>query len=144
MRYVGTSTFASWQVVESFWVSGRYGLNRFVCEQQPYNLLDRRVERELMPMAQTFRIGTIRWSPLAGGLVTGKYQRGAEPPANTRDAHMNPMQQRRWTERIFDVIEALEPLAREAAAPLSQFALAWVVAQRGVTNPIIGPHQHRV
>jgi aryl-alcohol dehydrogenase-like predicted oxidoreductase len=139
VRYIGTSTFAAWQVVESLWTSERYGLNRFVCEQPPYNLLDRRIERELLPMALTYGIATIPWSPLAGGLLTGKYRRGATPPENTRYAHMNAMQQRRFTERIFDVIEGLEPIARDLGVTLSQFALAWVMAQRGVTSPIIGP-----
>lgn len=141
VRYIGTSTFASWQVVESLWVSEKYGLNRFICEQQPYNLLDRRVERELMPMAQTFGIATIPWSPLAGGLLTGKYRRGEEPPEGTRFANMtsNPIYRRRWTERMFDVIEGLETLAAQKEVTLSQFSLAWVMAQPGVTSPIIGP-----
>jgi len=141
VRYIGTSTFAAWQVVESLWASERYGLNRFVCEQQPYNLLDRRVERELMPMARTYGIATIPWSPLAGGLLTGKYQRGAEPPGDSRFAAVatNPLYRRRWTEQIFDVLEGLEPIANDKGVPLSQFALAWVMAQPGVTSPIIGP-----
>lgn len=141
VRYIGTSTFAAWQVVESLWVSEKLHLNRFVCEQQPYNLLDRRVERELMPMAQTYGIATIPWSPLAGGLLTGKYKRGAEIPPDTRFAAMasNPIYQRRWNDRMFDIIEGLEPIAGDKNIPLSQFALAWVMAQPGVTSPIIGP-----
>lgn len=139
VRYIGTSTFAAWQFVESLWASEKHGLNRFICEQQPYNLLDRRVERELHPMAQTYGVATIPWSPLAGGLLTGKYRRGEEPPEGTRYANMNPMQRRRFNERIFDVIEGLLPLAEEKGCPMSQFALAWCMAQPGVTSPIIGP-----
>jgi len=139
VRYIGTSTFAAWQFVESLWTSEKHHLNRFVCEQQPYNLLDRRVERELMPMAQTYGVATIPWSPLAGGLLTGKYRRDEEPPEGTRYANMNPMQRRRFNDRIFDVIEGLEPIAANSNISLSQFALAWVMAQPGVTSPIIGP-----
>ncbi len=141
VRYIGTSTFAAWQVVESLWAAERYGLNRFVCEQQPYNLLDRRVERELMPMARTYGIATIPWSPLAGGLLTGKYRRGEEPPGDSRFAGVaaNPVYRRRWTEQIFDVLEGLTPIAEAKAVPMSQFALAWVMAQPGVTSAIIGP-----
>ena len=142
VRYIGTSTFAAWQVVESLWVAERHGLNRFVCEQQPYNLVDRRVERELMPMAETYGIATIPWSPLAGGLLTGKYRRGEDPPAGTRFANMGrmrPSQRARFTEAIFDVIEGIAPIAGDKGVPLSQFALAWVMAQPGVTSPIIGP-----
>lgn len=139
VRYLGTSTFAAWQFVESLWASEKYGLNRFVCEQQPFNLLDRRVERELMPMARTYGVATIPWSPLAGGLLTGKYQRGAAPPEGTRFATANAVQRRRFNDRIFDIVDGLAPLARAHDATVSQVALAWVMAQPGVTSPIVGP-----
>src|SRR5581483_9036829 len=111
VRYLGSSTFAAWQLVESLWVSKELGLNRFVCEQPPYNILDRRVERELLPMAQTFGIATIPWSPLAGGLLTGKYHRDQPPPEDSRFAQQNPMQRRRYVDGLFDVVDALTPLA---------------------------------
>jgi aryl-alcohol dehydrogenase-like predicted oxidoreductase len=66
VRYIGTTTFAGWQVVETLWASKELGLNRFVSEQPPYNLLDRRIERELVPAAQTFGLALIPWSPLGG------------------------------------------------------------------------------
>ncbi|HEY3340651.1 MAG TPA: aldo/keto reductase, partial [Anaerolineae bacterium] len=84
VRYIGTSTYGAWQLVESFWAAKELGLNRFVCEQPPYNLLDRRIERELIPMASTYGMGIIPWSPLAGGLLTGKYTRNTPPPADAR------------------------------------------------------------
>ncbi|MHB8574524.1 MAG: aldo/keto reductase [Dehalococcoidia bacterium] len=141
VRYLGTSTFAAWQIVESLWASKELGLNRFVCEQPPYNLLDRRVERELLPMAQTYGIGIIPWSPLGGGLLTGKYDRGQAPPEDSRFASAagNPARQRRMNDRIFDVVDGMRPLAEEKGATLSQVALAWSIAQPGVTSPIIGP-----
>ncbi|MGI8552933.1 MAG: aldo/keto reductase [Dehalococcoidia bacterium] len=141
VRYIGTSTYAAWQLIESLWVSRELGLNRFICEQPPYNLLDRRIERELLPMARTYGVATIPWSPLAGGLLTGKYSRGAPPPADSRFADMarNPIQQRRMNDRIWDVIEGLQPLAEAKGCTLSQFALAWCMQQPGVTSPIIGP-----
>ena len=141
VRYLGTSTFAAWQLVESLWVSKEHGLNRFVCEQPPYHLLDRRIERELLPMAQTYGFGVIPWSPLAGGMLTGKYRRGEELPADSRWAAYqdNPIMRRRWSESIFDAIEPLEELAKAKGVTLSQFALAWAAGQPGVTSPIIGP-----
>ncbi|MBI2767074.1 MAG: aldo/keto reductase [Chloroflexi bacterium] len=141
VRYIGTSTFAAWQVVESLWASKEYGLNRFVCEQPPYNILDRRIERELLPMAHTYGIGVIPWSPLGGGLLTGKYHRGEPPPEDTRfaDIGTNRMRARRWTESFFDVVDALEPLAQAKGCTVAQFALAWCVQQPFVTSPIIGP-----
>ncbi len=141
VRYIGTSTFAAWQLLESLWVSKEYGLNRFVCEQPPYNLLDRRIERELLPMAQSYGIATIPWSPLAGGLLTGKYSRNSQPPEDSRYANIdaNPMYRRRMNDAIWDVIEGLDVIAKEKGTSLSQLSLAWVMHQPGVTSPIIGP-----
>jgi aryl-alcohol dehydrogenase-like predicted oxidoreductase len=141
VRYIGTSTFAAWQAVEALWVAKELGLNRFVCEQPPYNLLDRRVERELLPMAQTYGYGIIPWSPLAGGLLTGKYNRDQPPPADSRfgDLSRSPHLQRRWQTAVFDVVDGLRPIAEEKNCSLSQLALAWCMYQPGVTSPIIGP-----
>jgi aryl-alcohol dehydrogenase-like predicted oxidoreductase len=143
VRYIGTSTFAAWQLVESLWAAKELGLNRFVCEQPPYNLLDRRIERELVPMAQTFGFGIIPWSPIAGGLLTGKYRRGAPLPDEGRFSNIadNPIYQRRFSqkERIFDVVEQLDPIAQAKGCTLAQLALAWCAQQPGVTSPIIGP-----
>jgi aryl-alcohol dehydrogenase-like predicted oxidoreductase len=141
VRYIGTSTYAAWQVAESIWIAKELGLNRFVSEQPPYHILDRRIERELIPMAQTYGIGLIPWSPLAGGLLTGKYSRNTPPPADSRFANVetNPHLQRRMVEAIFDVVEGLTPLADAKGITLSQFVLAWTMHQPGITSPIIGP-----
>ncbi|HEX5480117.1 MAG TPA: aldo/keto reductase [Dehalococcoidia bacterium] len=140
VRYIGSSTFAAWQLVESLWVAKELGLNRFVCDQPPYNLLDRRIERELLPMARTYGFAIIPWSPLAGGLLTGKYQRGQEPPEGARFADQNnPIYRRRLNDRIYDVVDGLRDLAGEKGVSMSQLALAWCVSQPGVTSPIIGP-----
>jgi aryl-alcohol dehydrogenase-like predicted oxidoreductase len=112
-----------------------------VTEQPPYNILDRRIERELLPMARTYGYGIIPWSPLAGGLLTGKYKRDQTAPEGSRfaEASKRPNLQSRMNEGVFDVTEALEPLVSEKGITLSQFALAWVIHQQGVTSPIIGP-----
>ncbi|MDE3095654.1 MAG: aldo/keto reductase [Chloroflexota bacterium] len=140
VRYIGSSTFAAWQLVESLWVAKELGLNRFVCEQPPYNLLDRRIERELLPMARTYGFAIIPWSPLGGGLLTGKYKRGEEPPEGARFADTsNPLYRRRLNDRIYDVVEALGEMAAAKGVTMSQLALAWCMQQPGVTSPIIGP-----
>jgi aryl-alcohol dehydrogenase-like predicted oxidoreductase len=141
VRYIGTSTYAAWQVAESIWISKELGLNRFVSEQPPYHILDRRIERELIPMSRTYGIGLIPWSPLAGGLLTGKYQRNTTPPEDSRFANVanSPHLQRRMVDAIFDVIEGLQPLADAKGVTLAQFALAWTMSQPGITSPIIGP-----
>jgi aryl-alcohol dehydrogenase-like predicted oxidoreductase len=141
VRYVGTSTFGAWQFVESLWAAKELGLNRFVCEQPPYNLLDRRIERELLPMAQTYGIGIIPWSPIAGGLLTGKYRRNQEAPKDARysDVEGRPWLESRLTDGVFDAVEALEPMAEGKGCTLAQLSLAWVAQRSGVTSPIIGP-----
>lgn len=141
VRYIGTSTYAAWQVLESLWIAKELGLNRFICEQPPYHILDRRIERELLPMARTYGIATIPWSPLAGGLLTGKYDRNTTPPADSRfaDVESNPRLRARMVEAVFDVVDGLKPIAQAKGCTLSQLALAWCAAQPGVTSPIIGP-----
>ena len=91
-------------------------------------------------MAQTYGMAIIPWSPLGGGLLTGKYQRGQEPPEGARFADQtNPLYRRRLNDRIYDVVEGLQPIADAKGCTLSQLALAWVQQQPGVTSPIIGP-----
>ncbi len=138
VRYIGTSTFAAWQVVESLWAAKELGLNRFVSEQPPYHILDRRIERELVPMALTFGLGLIPWSPLAGGLLTGKYTREESAPEGARYANAAD-DSGRLNSRVYDVTEGLLPLAEAKGCTMSQFALAWCAQQPGITSPILGP-----
>ncbi|MCB0132762.1 MAG: aldo/keto reductase, partial [Caldilineaceae bacterium] len=141
VRYIGTSTFAAWQVLESLWAAKELGLNRFVCEQPPYNIMDRRIERELLPMARTYGIGTIPWSPIGGGLLSGSYTRDNQSPDGKRYSSdgLNAIQARRKNDDIWDVIDGLSTMAADKGITLAQLALAWVAAQPGVTSPIIGP-----
>ena len=139
VRYLGTSTFAAWQCVESLWVSKELGLNRFVCEQPPYHLLDRRIERELVPMAQTFGYAIIPWSPLASGFLTGKYRRNAEAPEGARLQSGTNRGGMLENEPAMDFIEAFIQLADDKGCTPSQLALEWCRVQPGITSPIIGP-----
>jgi aryl-alcohol dehydrogenase-like predicted oxidoreductase len=138
IRYIGTSMFPSWKIVESLWAAKEFGLNRFVCEQMAYNLLDRTAERELLPAARTFGIATIPWAPLCGGLLTGKYKRDDQSAAGRWHGGKDNFD-RRVTPEAFDVIEGVVALAEEKGCSPSQLALAWLAAQPGVTAPIIGP-----
>lgn len=138
VRYIGTSTYAAWQLLESLWVSKEYGLNRFVSEQPPYHILDRRIERELVPMAQNYGLAILPWSPLAGGLLTGKYRRDEPPPEGSRYqrfAHWS----HRFVDGFYRVAEGLERMAAAKGCTMAQFALAWTMRQPGVTSPILGP-----
>lgn len=142
VRYLGCSTFAAWQVVESLWVSDRYHLNRFVTEQPPYNLLDRRIERELIPMAQTYGLGLIPWSPLAGGFLSGKYHRNQPATEGRYAPGDNPSPRADEildNQRAHDIVDRLRQLAAAKGCSVSQLALAWCMHQPGITSPIIGP-----
>ena len=140
VRYTGTSTYAAWQLVESLWASKELRLNRFVSEQPPYHLLDRRIERELVPFAQTYGTALIPWSPLAGGFLTGKYSRGQDSPEESRYGQ-DPRRGGRnhFTDEAFDILETVEQLAKEKDCTPGQLALAWCKDRPAVTSPIIGP-----
>ncbi|MDZ4743936.1 MAG: aldo/keto reductase [Verrucomicrobiota bacterium] len=135
--YTGTSTFAAWQLMESLMISKESGLNRFVCEQPPYHLLDRRIERELIPFAQTHGFGLIPWSPIAQGFFTGKYRRGEDYPPDTRFA--GGTNGRQYNDKAFDVLDCVEQIAREKNTGPAQIALAWCKDSPAITSPIIGP-----
>jgi aryl-alcohol dehydrogenase-like predicted oxidoreductase len=141
VRYIGTTTFGAWQIVEALWCAKELHLNRFVSEQPPYNLLDRRIDRELLPMARSFGLAVIPWAPIASGLLSGKYGSNAPIPAGARYADKDtiPILTLRWTPASLAVIDKLHALADARGVPLSQFALAWVQQQPGITSPIIGP-----
>ena len=146
VRYIGSSSFAAWQVVESLWVSKELGLNRFVTEQAPYNLMDRTIERELIPMAQTHGIGILPWSPLARGFLGGKYRRGQGIPEGSRLARdagkpgfFGPRTREHFSEAAFLVQDVVDTLVKEKGATSAQVALAWLIHQLGVTSPTVGP-----
>ena len=139
VRYIGTSTFAAYQVVESLWASERYGLNRFVTEQPPYNLLDRRIENELVPLAQAHGLALLPWSPLAGGILAGRYANKQAFPAGSRAERTNETFRNRITQRGLDVAVAVGAMAAERNLTPSQLALLWVMEQPGITSPILGP-----
>lgn len=137
VRYLGTSTFGAWQLVEALWAAKELGLNRFICEQPPYNLLDRRIERELLPFCRTYGVAVIPWAPIGGGLLSGKYRPGQPRPAGARyekGAFAN-----RDNERALESVEKYLSFCAERSVSPPQFALAWCMAQAGITSPIIGP-----
>lgn len=139
VRYIGTSTYASWQLVESLWVSKEYGLNRFVSEQPPYHMLDRRAERELIPAAMTYGLAIMPWSPLASGLLTGKYRRGSAHPEGARFREKQSEKDPHFSDAAMDVVDTVCSIADEKGCTPSQFGLAWLADQDGVTAPVIGP-----
>ncbi len=140
-RYIGCSNLPAWQTARALGRSELLGLARFDCVQPRYNLLFRQPERDLLPLALEEGLGVISYNPLAGGFLSGKHRRDAEPTAGTRFTLGNAggrYQERYWHDREFDTVDALRPLADAAGLSLTQMAVAWVLAHPAITSPIIG------
>ena len=136
VRAIGSSTFPASEIVEAQWVSERRGLARFRTEQPPYSILNRGIEREVLPVCERYGMGVMVWSPLAMGQLTGRYRKGRQPPGGVRTQYF-PEQMS--DERRLDAVERLIPVADEAGLPLTHVAIAFVMAHPGVTSAIIGP-----
>ena len=136
VRAIGTSTFPAADIVEAQWVAERRGLARFRVEQQPYSILNRAIEREVLPACQRYGMGVSAWSPLAKGMLTGKYRKGQQPPDTLRAKYFPKLMA---DERSLDVVEMLVALAQSAGLSLTHMALAFVVAHPAVACAIIGP-----
>jgi 1-deoxyxylulose-5-phosphate synthase len=142
VRYIGSSTFPAWQVMEGLATSEQYNLARYVSEQPPYNLLDRRIENELVPLCQKYGIALLPWSPLAGGILAGRYNANGSSghfPEGSRAQRMGTVFQDRVTERGLHAAGQVTEMARERGMTASQYALLWCKDQPGITAPIIGP-----
>ncbi len=138
VRYIGCSTHPAWMVMEALATSEKYNLARYVSEQPPYNLLDRRIENELVPLALKYNLALLPWSPLAGGILAGRYNDPKKYPEGSRAAS-GEWFARRVNQGGIDVARKVEAMAQERGLTITQLALLWVKDQPGVTAPIIGP-----
>ncbi len=141
VRYIGCSNFLTYQLVRAIGRSQTLGLARFDSVQPRYNLLFRQIEREMLPFCAEEGVGVISYNPIAGGLLSGKYDRQAPPPDGSRFTlgHAGPMYQNRyWHDQEFDTVEQLISLAKEVGVSLVTLSVAWVLANRAITAPIIG------
>jgi aryl-alcohol dehydrogenase-like predicted oxidoreductase len=141
VRYVGCSNFLTYQLVRAIGRSETLGLARFDSVQPRYNLLFRQIEREMLPFCAEEGVGVIPYNPIAGGLLSGKYDRQAPPPDGSRFTlgQAGPMYQNRyWHDREFDTVAELTALAEDAGVSLVTLSVAWVLSHRAVTAPIIG------
>jgi aryl-alcohol dehydrogenase-like predicted oxidoreductase len=138
VRYLGCSNYPAWRLMEALWTSDARGLARFDSLQPHYNLLHRaEFERELRDVCQTFGIGVIPYSPLAGGFLTGKYRRGEPPPAGSRGVESGRVKSY-MTDANFDLIDRMREMAQARGKTVAQMALAWLLADPLITSPIIG------
>jgi aryl-alcohol dehydrogenase-like predicted oxidoreductase len=148
VRYVGTSAFPAWHLVEVQWVAERRNLVRPRCEQCSYSIFMRSAERGVFPVARRYGIGVIVYSPLGGGWLTGKYRRDAEPPEGSRADRARTMGgrfaprfdvSRPEVRRRFELVDRLEAVADKAGLSLTHLAMAFTLAHPAVTSSIIGP-----
>ncbi|MET7998758.1 aldo/keto reductase [Amycolatopsis sp. NPDC005232] len=135
VRAIGTSSFLGSDIVEAQWVAERRGLERFRTEQPPYSIINRSIEREVLPVCRQYGMGTLVWSPLGQGLLTGRFRKGRQS-----DSHRSSFMPDHFeADRKLDVVEQLIPLADKAGLPMTHLAMAFAVAHPGVTSAIIGP-----
>ena len=134
VRAIGTSMMPASDIVEAHWVAERRGLERFRTEQAAYSLLNRGIEREVLPVAQRHGMGVLAWGPLGQGMLTGRVRRGAETDV-VRASYFKAFSD----ERRLDAVERLVPLAEEAGLPMTHLAMAFAIAHPGVTSALLGP-----
>jgi aryl-alcohol dehydrogenase-like predicted oxidoreductase len=138
VRYIGCSNYAAWQVVESQWIARTKNLAPFISAQNQYNLLERGIERELVPAVKKYGLGVLPYFPLASGFLTGKYRPGEPPPEGTRLAGMGPMAARVLNERNFETLMKLEGFARDRGHSMVDLAIGWLASQSFVGSVIAG------
>jgi len=140
VRYIGCSTHPAWMVMEALAVSERRGFARYVSEQPPYNLLDRRIENELVPLAERHQLAIIPWAPLAQGVLAGRYASAEALPADSRAARMpDTIYSERVTSPGVQAGRRFADLARRSGRTPGQLALLWCTDQPAITSPIVGP-----
>ncbi len=140
VRYVGCSNHRAWEVLDLLYTARMHGWQAVTAVQPLYNLVNRDVEVELLPMAHHHGLGVVSYSPLARGVLTGKYRRDGSVPADSRLARQNPrFLAAEWREASLDVVEALAPLAAERGVPVSHLALRWALENQRVHSVIVGP-----
>ncbi len=143
VRYIGCSTHPAWAVMNSIMVSEMKGYARIVCEQPPYNLLDRRIENELIPMCEAHGVGIITWSPMAMGVLAGRYTDPDNLPEDSRAVLRGGFYADRVTKRGIEIGIKFSQLAESVGLSAAQLAVVWVKDQPGIAAPLIGPRTVR-
>ena len=138
VRYIGCSNFDAWQMCEAIWTSRGHNLAPFVTVQPEYNMLNRSVERELVPFCDEYNIGILPFYPLASGFLTGKYRQGEPVPEGTRLAGNQRAQGNTLTEKNFAMLSKLENFAAERGHPMVELAIAWLLGNPAVSSVISG------
>lgn len=138
VRYIGHSNFTAWQVADAHWTAKNIGTNHFVTAQNLYSLLDRRLEREVIPALEHYNLGLLPYFPLASGMLTGKYQRGVDAPDGTRLNRMGERGKTAMSDEVFDIVEGLDNYAKERGRDLLTLAISWLASKPYVSSVISG------
>ncbi|HSG88626.1 MAG TPA: aldo/keto reductase [Pseudomonadales bacterium] len=138
VRYLGNSNFNGWQLADADWTARHHGLNPFVTAQNHWNLLDRRVEKDVVPACRHFGLGILPYFPLASGLLTGKYRRGETPGEDTRLANFGARGLAALSDDNFDRVEALQAWVEQEDRTLLELAMSWLVSDPVVSSVIAG------
>lgn len=138
VRYIGCSNFSGWHLMKSLAVSDKYGWSRYVLHQAYYSLIGREYEWELMPLALDQKVGTMVWSPLAGGYLTGKVHRNQPPPAGSRQEQLKGQEPPIVEALLYDIVDTLAEVAAETGQTPAQIALNWLLQRPTVASVIIG------
>lgn len=142
VRYIGVSNFTAWQIMKGVSLGDALGLERFVCLQPQYSLIERNIEREILPACLEEGLGVIPWSPLGGGFLSGKYRRDARPPEDSRIAGAEEWQEEYWdrraTERNWNTLDVVGSISEATGKSYAQISLNWLLRQPAVTAPILG------
>ena len=138
VRYIACSNFSGWHLMKSLSVSERYGWSKYIAHQAYYSLLDREFEWELMPLGVDQKIGTIVWSPLASGRLSGKYRRNQPLPADSRVQKGGGHGPALDEDRLYTIIDALDEVAEETGKSVAQISINWLLQRPTVSNIIIG------
>lgn len=138
VRYIGNSNFPAWRIAEAEFTARAMNVNRFVSCQDEYSLLVRDIEKDLLPAAQEYKLGLLPFFPLASGLLTGKYKRGAEAPADTRFGKMPALRDRYVTARNEEIVDKLKAFAQARGHSLLELAFSWLAARPQVASVIAG------
>lgn len=138
VRYIVCSNFSGWHLMKSLAISQTYGWTRYVAHQAFYSLVGREYEWELMPLALDQKLGTIVWSPLASGVLSGKIRRGQSAPQGTRVQQIGSEGSRIPDEKVYEIVDAIDAIAQETGKSVSQIALNWLLQRPTVSSIIVG------
>ena len=138
VRYIGCSNFPAWQLCEALWTSKQHNLASFIVLQSRYNLIDRRIEPEVVPCCQAHGVGFVPWGPLASGFLAGEYHRNEKIPRGARLAKPAPIYSDILTDANFDKLAKLEAFAREHGHSIAELAIAWLLAHPWLSSVIAG------